>query len=260
MVSLIRPQKSAVVPTPAPQMNLKRPAAATLPNTGGSTAVTPANKKYMCNISGCGSSFPSVCKLCCHKRRCHPDVEPIDSTVCTKCQSEIVVRSKPGTADSEHGSCSKCLNFTCLKGNCIFEHKTDSAVLNHIEKNHNPFFVQKCSRCLGPKTRTDGDLKGQCPDSKCKALWCLMEGCSFDHISPGYFATHQTQIHGLQDLGLDGDVNHCSCKVAKTGAGKFAQCPNCNRWWCLVRPCTATFENRTRLVCHLNKYHLWMFS
>lgn len=212
-------------------------------------------RSSVCMFPGCGISFNDIKDLNEHTQNCHTILIDANAPHCSTCKTKGVVQNKPraAAADIINGCCPQCRVWWCLKPGCNTECPTLSTIQKHQSEHHDRNFLDKCSQCQGLKTRAAGSQGGQCPG--CNAWWCLVGDCTFDHKNSKAFRVHQTKLHKVAKLSIHGDLARCSCGVAKSGTGKHALCPNCNRYWCLVKPCFHTTTKLCDINLHINRCH-----
>lgn len=181
------------------------------------------------------------------------DKEVPDPLVCSKCKSNNVVQPKQRNVGKETDQCPQCGIIWCLAANCPYESNKQN-VKQHQATFHVEEFLDKCSKCKGPKTRTAGNARGRC--TGCSAYWCLVEGCSFDTTDVKQIKSHQGKFHHETLTESDhGDLTTCKCGTAKTGNGNYGECPTCEKFWCLVDRCGFTCVSERGVKQHYNNLH-----
>lgn len=240
---------------PAGAANIAGPSQAGPSNPIGPQPVAKAKKPHVCDVPGCDASFTFPTALKNHKKKCHAHQEPADSLHCLTCKKNGNVQIKQRPAGSVSGNCPQCSIFWCLVGDCWSESTSRQYMNKHQRSLHNANFMNTCSQCKGPKIRTPGCQEDVCPNANCKAWFCLLDGCSHDNKDEIGFRLHQSRIHKVTVLSEHGDSINCRCGVAKGGIGRFAQCPNCNKYWCLMKPCVMTFASLPAMKQHIDRGH-----
>lgn len=225
-----------------------------VPSSVGSMTRRP----FICPHPTCTARFVSKMGLITHEKSYHPLLlNRPDPQVCLGCKSNNVVHNKTKTVGKDSDQCPHCAKFWCLVGSCSSEYTTKSAMKKHQDRNHDKTFENQCSNCKGAKIRTAGNTRDQCPNTACKAQWCLVDGCYYDEVDTKTFNRHRSMYHPELPIlnSAHGTLDTCKCGNAKTGAGRYAQCPNCTVYWCLQDQCGRTTDTEGGMTRHLASIH-----
>lgn len=225
------------------------------PFTTMATSLVTDITGFKCKISTCTTKFATLASLKQHESRLHSHLkERRDPQVCSNCKSNNVVQQKQRNIGKEIDKCPQCGVYWCLVASCAHEAPKQS-LQKHQELLHDKEFLNKCSKCKGPKTRIAGNTRDQC--TGCNAHWCLVEGCSWDSTDPTSLATHQGKFHRDIAQSVHGTLTNCKCGTAKTGNGNYAKCATCESetYWCLVDQCGLTCPSESGIKTHYNKMH-----